>query len=1267
MVKNNNKIQKNNDNNYNILSDDSGDIKNIYHMSDIHIKAIISQELHEHYIDMINQICNEISKDCDNSLIVIAGDVLDSVYTSDCIKMIKLFFYRLSELCPVIFFFGNHELINKRDVNAMDMVTPLISDYFDSKHKIFPLLEEGLYQYNNVIFSLIPMNATKIQKPKVDKKYVTIGCYHGQVENDNMSDQVKKHCVFNTYDFKNAFDLTMLGDCHTHQFLDREERVAYSGSISEINYRETKIDKGFIKWNVDKKKGTFIKIDGMIKHVILKVEDGELKNYNKKKMPKQAKIKLVYKNTAFDKLAEIEKKIKQENKVLEFIIERDLDDVYADINITIGGKKKKIEDIKDFDTVIKMMNDYIKDNNDFNNDISKRINEYLKKTVKTIDFKFSENSSNFKLRRLEFDNINVYGLNNVIDFDLFDKKICQLAGNNGIGKSTILTVILLGLFNEPDIGTKFDCINIKNFDKSVRIVIDFEVDSIPYQVKRTFYVNSLKKRDTEEDLYLFRNGKDITGTDNKATQKKIINLIGTFNDMVDTNIVLQRNYKSFTDLSNIDKRNIISKMGKLDVFDVLSKQVRSDLTCLNRDIPKLSKRIDELLGENENSKKKSNFNEKEEDFKKITDEINDELTSLNDVAEKLEKNKINLNKKKIEYEHELKEYESLKNNKELKKTFNIIDEDKIKDLEEEKEELEKKIGDIQYDLDEINKKLLSKKFKNFEEKKNKFEQNRKKEVDKLVQRKNNLLIDLVKIDNQNYDAKLEDVKNKISEIEDTMKENNKKIKKLNKKIIDEDESIAQRYDEYKSLNKNNDVVMKQIEEKQKEIKEYLDKQKKVDHIEYDDKCKYCVKLKNKITFEENILLLKKIMSNLENEKEKNLEKLENYENCQKEYDDYIEDLENNKKHNKEIDALRNKNLLLEKDLASYEKDKTNYEDAINKNKESIENNEEINEKIKDIDEEVKELIDDKLDGCDEYEFLNNDKNKLEKEIMETKNKFSEIKLTLQDAIKNRTQYEEKRKNREDMLKKLEELEKKKKELVNIVNEYNKVSGELDKTKLLIDNKKTKIAENNLLLKQYNEVKAEIENLSKEKEITEIVNKTLDKGGIQDNILVNNIIPRIEAEVNGILSYMTKFRIEMKYLNKSLQVYKIVDSKSKILKVSGYEHMVLGLAFRLAFCNLNHRQCKMMFFDELFTFADQNGIEKIGKLFDYIRMHYDFALVITHNDVIKKYCDDAFEITQEDGFSKIYVENKLKINKKGDDEIGEKPKKVIKKEVVKKNR
>ena len=123
-------------NKINILDDSATEIETIYHISDVHIKVNISEDLKQHYINLFNQISNELEStqtdnlsNPNNFIVVITGDVIDTTYSVECINMIHTFFNKLVQYCDVFYIKGNHCLSNKRNVDGPDMITPLISNY----------------------------------------------------------------------------------------------------------------------------------------------------------------------------------------------------------------------------------------------------------------------------------------------------------------------------------------------------------------------------------------------------------------------------------------------------------------------------------------------------------------------------------------------------------------------------------------------------------------------------------------------------------------------------------------------------------------------------------------------------------------------------------------------------------------------------------------------------------------------------------------------------------------------------------------------------------------------------------------------------------------------------------------------------------------------------------------------------------------------------------------------------------------------------------
>ena len=81
-----------------------------------------------------------------------------------------------------------------------------------------------------------------------------IGLYHGTLYKSitdegyefNDTTRIKGN------DFKD-YDITMLGDIHKYQYLNKEKTIAYSGSLVQQNFGETINNHGILLWDLKTK------------------------------------------------------------------------------------------------------------------------------------------------------------------------------------------------------------------------------------------------------------------------------------------------------------------------------------------------------------------------------------------------------------------------------------------------------------------------------------------------------------------------------------------------------------------------------------------------------------------------------------------------------------------------------------------------------------------------------------------------------------------------------------------------------------------------------------------------------------------------------------------------------------------------------------------------------------------------------------------------------------------------------------------------------
>ena len=139
---------------------DNGEIKYIYHMSDIHIRL---DQRHREYEEVFERVYNYIKNDINGkeqeSIIVLTGDILHSKteLRPEAISITSNFFKQLSEIATVILIPGNHDC-NVTNRKRLDALSPIVEDV-NNLTDFYYLKTTGIYQYQNILFgvsSIIP-------------------------------------------------------------------------------------------------------------------------------------------------------------------------------------------------------------------------------------------------------------------------------------------------------------------------------------------------------------------------------------------------------------------------------------------------------------------------------------------------------------------------------------------------------------------------------------------------------------------------------------------------------------------------------------------------------------------------------------------------------------------------------------------------------------------------------------------------------------------------------------------------------------------------------------------------------------------------------------------------------------------------------------------------------------------------------------------------------------------------------------------------------
>jgi DNA repair exonuclease SbcCD ATPase subunit len=168
------------------------------------------------------------------------------------------------------------------------------------------------------------------------------------------------------------------------------------------------------------------------------------------------------------------------------------------------------------------------------------------------------------------------------------------------------------------------------------------------------------------------------------------------------------------------------------------------------------------------------------------------------------------------------------------------------------------------------------------------------------------------------------------------------------------------------------------------------------------------------------------------------------------------------------------------------------------------------------------------------------------------------------------------------------------------------------------------------LKTYQEV-------SEKFRIYELYMKATCKEGVPYKI-VEKALPVLESEVNSILSQIVDFSVKIdavddKYIGADIVYYG--ERCWPIEITSGMERFVLSLAFRAALMQMTTlAKSNFMVIDEGFGVLDSGNILQIGKLFNYLKDHFDFIVCVSHIDSMKDLTDKSIKISKTDGYSQI---------------------------------
>lgn len=669
-------------------------------------------------------------------------------------------------------------------------------------------------------------------------------------------------------------------------------------------------------------------------------------------------------------------------------------------------------------------------------------------------------------------------------------------------------------------------------------------------------------------------------------------------------------------------------MARLDIFDNIFVEAKSRHCSAGQSAGKLIKKLDQyddLLIQHD--KKSTNESDKKPNKKTTTKNINNTMVMIEEAMNKkitdTDDNILFLDEQMINLENEMetmdKQYHWINNQISISEAHG----DMLTNYDEEKKILNKKCRDL---VDSINLATAVRstinKIKNGrtlqEMKCSETERHREKDskIQDFTARIETNLKMISVIDQELIDDKeLNDMRDKLNENQNTIETYTKEKFDLDQKITNI-ESMRGSWDLIaEKFRAKNEVTekMEQVAKKQHEINGVINQQQnelqELKTHEFNLECEQC--MKNPIT--KTILMIQQKINRLRNDLEDSEIERKRLENICNNFDTEIDTQYINMK--KDIDQIDKLTLasertdtiikLTQKDILILKSNIKRMEDALIK----IKNNKDIENTVAHLKQQIKQLeveTTSEHGRCVELQLRLTDINKQIKIDLARLNELSTSSLVKSKQYNNHVisiiemSY---------MRKRLSLIDKRVKKIKHMININKAKRDDFNSAKIRLE----------IDMERFREIKEELDTVEKKKIVLGYIKKILDKNGLVDILLSRNIILFLQTSINGIMSEVGHYQVDISYKNQSVNVYK--DNGLNICMSSGYESYLLDLVFRLALVQINnHVKTDFLIIDEGFNACDDEHKNNIKELLEYMRSYYKWILIISHDEFIKSFYD-----------------------------------------------
>jgi DNA repair exonuclease SbcCD ATPase subunit len=549
-------------------------LKHIHHISDIQIRNL---KRHKEYQQVFEGLYEEVRKNPNNAISYIGGDIAHSKteMSPELVDMLSRLFKDLADICPLVIIAGNHDA-NLNNLNRMDVLTPIVENL--NHPNLHYLKKTGIYTCADtdlIVWDVWDNEKDYIKAKDVpgDRKKVVL--FHGTVDRSETDLGFKLPSKVKMSMFK-GYDLGLLGDIHKRQFLDKDKRIAYCGSLVQQNHGED-IGKGYLLWDMETLKSKYIEIPNDFGYYTINIDNGKLPELPN--LPKKPRVRIRVSNTKPAQLKRVMTQLQKKCKIQESVITK-VDGLSPD---KIRDKKINIGDVNNPDYQYDLISEYLNNNYVVDEDTMIKIKDVLKELNQVIPEADIQRNVHWKLKKFEFSNLFSYGEDNVVDFTKLNGMI-GLFAPNASGKSALLDALCFNLFDMSSRTYKAD--NIINKSKTnLHCKVNFEIDGVDYFIEKKGKKN-LRTGHVKVDIDFWmidETGDEISlnGDQRRTTQNNIKKVIGNYEDFILTSMSSQNNNTVFIDKTQKERKELLSQFMGLKIFDTLYQQASEDIKEVN--------------------------------------------------------------------------------------------------------------------------------------------------------------------------------------------------------------------------------------------------------------------------------------------------------------------------------------------------------------------------------------------------------------------------------------------------------------------------------------------------------------------------------------------------------------------------------------------------------------------------------------------------------------------------------------------------------------